>query len=181
MKNLIAVMLLLGWGSAQAIPVEWTLNDFVFDDGGTASGTFFYDADTNSYFDITVTTTTGSDRTGTYYEHLNTNLLGTFSIRDSAAVFVDSDPSQDLSGANSFYFSLAQSLTNAGGRIDLVAADWSGETSCGNPDTSCFGSVAGSERILVSGYVTAVPIPAAVWLFGSALAGLGWMRRRKTV
>jgi hypothetical protein len=26
-----------------------------------------------------------------------------------------------------------------------------------------------------------VPIPAAVWLFGSALAGLGWMRRRKTV
>jgi len=26
--------------------------------------------------------------------------------------------------------------------------------------------------------VTAVPIPAAVWLFGSALAGLGWMRRK---
>ena len=25
-----------------------------------------------------------------------------------------------------------------------------------------------------------VPIPAAVWLFGSALAGLGWMRRRQT-
>jgi len=27
----------------------------------------------------------------------------------------------------------------------------------------------------------AVPIPAAVWLFGSALAGLGWMRRKQTV
>ena len=26
---------------------------------------------------------------------------------------------------------------------------------------------------------TAVPIPAAVWLFGSALAGLGWMRRKQ--
>ena len=26
--------------------------------------------------------------------------------------------------------------------------------------------------------VTAVPVPAAVWLFGSALAGLGWMRRQ---
>jgi hypothetical protein len=25
-----------------------------------------------------------------------------------------------------------------------------------------------------------VPIPAAVWLFGSALAGLGWFRRRQT-
>jgi len=28
--------------------------------------------------------------------------------------------------------------------------------------------------------VTAVPVPAAVWLFGSALAGLGWMRRKQT-
>ena len=27
----------------------------------------------------------------------------------------------------------------------------------------------------------AVPIPAAGWLFGSALAGLGWMRRKQTV
>jgi hypothetical protein len=29
--------------------------------------------------------------------------------------------------------------------------------------------------------VSAVPIPAAVWLFGSALAGLGWIRRKQTV
>jgi len=27
---------------------------------------------------------------------------------------------------------------------------------------------------------TVVPVPAAVWLFGSALVGLGWVRRRKT-
>jgi hypothetical protein len=29
--------------------------------------------------------------------------------------------------------------------------------------------------------VATVPVPAAVWLFGSALAGLGWMRRKQTV
>ena len=29
--------------------------------------------------------------------------------------------------------------------------------------------------------VAAVPIPAAVWLFGSALAGLGWIRRKHSV
>jgi hypothetical protein len=28
---------------------------------------------------------------------------------------------------------------------------------------------------------TVVPVPAAIWLFGSALAGLGWMRRKQTV
>lgn len=28
--------------------------------------------------------------------------------------------------------------------------------------------------------LTAVPVPAAVWLFGSALAGLGWLRRKQT-
>lgn len=27
--------------------------------------------------------------------------------------------------------------------------------------------------------VSAVPVPAAVWLFGSALAGLGWLRRKQ--
>ncbi len=29
--------------------------------------------------------------------------------------------------------------------------------------------------------VSTVPVPAAVWLFGSALAGLGWLRRKQTV
>jgi len=28
--------------------------------------------------------------------------------------------------------------------------------------------------------VSEVPIPAAVWLFGSALAGLGWLSRKRT-
>ena len=32
-----------------------------------------------------------------------------------------------------------------------------------------------------AGDVAAVPVPAAVWLFASALAGLGWFRRKQTV
>jgi hypothetical protein len=36
------------------------------------------------------------------------------------------------------------------------------------------GFVSGLDNVALN----AVPVPAAVWLFGSALAGLGWMRRR---
>jgi hypothetical protein len=36
------------------------------------------------------------------------------------------------------------------------------------------------QAVAASFSVSVVPIPAAVWLFGSALAGLGWFRRRQT-
>jgi hypothetical protein len=42
----------------------------------------------------------------------------------------------------------------------------------GNPE-----SLGGLDNIQVS----VVPVPAAVWLFGSALAGLAWLRRKQTV
>jgi hypothetical protein len=38
----------------------------------------------------------------------------------------------------------------------------------------------GNSPFASASATTTVPVPAAVWLFGSALAGLGWMRRRKT-
>ena len=45
-----------------------------------------------------------------------------------------------------------------------------------------YGSIGyGSELDpIATAWSVAVPIPAAVWLFGSALAGLGWMRRKHT-
>jgi hypothetical protein len=40
----------------------------------------------------------------------------------------------------------------------------------------------GGSQLLVDNVSTSVvPVPAAVWLFGSALAGLGWMRRKQAV
>jgi hypothetical protein len=38
------------------------------------------------------------------------------------------------------------------------------------------GSLSGSYGGALN--LTAIPVPAAAWLFGSALAGLGWLRRR---
>src|SRR5260370_9871267 len=48
---------------ASASPVLWTLVGVAFNDGGTASGSFVYDANTNTYSSINMTTTAGSVRT----------------------------------------------------------------------------------------------------------------------
>jgi hypothetical protein len=66
------------------------------------------------------------------------------------------------------YLSLkfGSSLTNVGGVISIS----SGSVYVPDP---------GYGLILDPGAtVSAVPVPAAVWLFGSALAGLGWFRRK---
>lgn len=43
-----------------------------------------------------------------------------------------------------------------------------------------FAAQLNSDRAFIIDNAVITPIPAAVWLFGSALAGLGWMRRRQT-
>ena len=42
-------------------------------------------------------------------------------------------------------------------------------------------SLLGNSLSMDNMVVTTVPVPAAVWLFGSALAGLGWIRRKQAV
>jgi hypothetical protein len=56
---------------------------------------------------------------------------------------------------------------------------WTGiaKLELGSTRGEAYGAVGGYDNI----FVTSVPIPAAVWLFGSALAGLGWLRRRQAV
>ena len=43
--------------SAYADPVLWTLSDAAFTNGGTATGSFVYDADTDVYSDINIVET----------------------------------------------------------------------------------------------------------------------------
>ena len=55
---------------ASAAPILWTLSG-AFNDGGTASGSFVYDADLNLYSDVDVTTTAGSARSGSTYSFVS--------------------------------------------------------------------------------------------------------------
>ena len=55
LRYLPAVVLL--WvvaAAAQAVPVQWSVNGLVRDDGGTVSGSFVYDADTDTYSAVNV-------------------------------------------------------------------------------------------------------------------------------
>jgi hypothetical protein len=52
--------LALSVGAANANLVTWNLQDFVFSDGGTASGSFVFDANTGHYSNISIVTTAGT-------------------------------------------------------------------------------------------------------------------------
>ena len=96
MRIIISLLCLFSAISAQAIPLEWTLDNVVFSDGGTASGSFFYDDDTDIYSNVAVTTTTGSVLTGTNYQY------GSPYAYNAAAVRLTEGNSPDLTGEQSW-------------------------------------------------------------------------------
>ena len=155
-------------GSIQAAPVTWTVDSLLFDDGGTGSGTFSYDADTNTYSNINISTTAGSAFGGANY----TSVVS-FAPISANYLTVMVAPLEGLPGLELFFFTTG--LTNNGGTFQIAIP--SREALCGQ---ECM-FPASTLRYVASGQISAVPVPAAVWLFGSALAGLGWQRRKQTV
>jgi len=165
-RILLSIVAFFVSAAVNAAPVAWTIDSLVFDDGGTGSGTFSYDADTNTYSDIAIVTTAGTGFGGASY----TSVID-FAPNDSTRLAVMIFPLESLPALE---LSFASSLTNSGG---IIAIDGLGESICGQ---ECQYPVA-ELRGISSGQISAVPVPAAVWLFGSALAGLGWLRRKQHV
>ena len=170
MRAIFLVIGLFSSVAALAVPVEWTLQNVAFTDGGTAFGSFIYDADTNIYSGIDITTTSGTILSGTVYKFSNPN------VSSSASIIQFLDTEGDLTGARFFGLIPASALTNELLSTSINTLD-TGEYICSS--STCEGGV--GQRPVVSGHLTSgsvVPIPAAAWLFGSALAGLGVLRRR---
>ena len=185
MKKLLGLVLLLGASTSWSAPVTWTLDGVVLANQlpdssyeySNLTGSFAYDADTNAFSDISIHSEPGNyfggatDYTDDAYTAWKPSAIESpsstsviFNAFSQAAALCPDICDMVLT------LNFAVALTNAGGNIALsgneaiVGQSWGLVTSRG----------------IVSGSINAVPVPAAVWLFGSALAGLGWMRRKQS-
>lgn len=173
--GLIAVMLLAGPMSANAMPITWNLQGVTFDDGGTASGSFVYDADTATYSSIDIQTTGNLAFTYTTADLLGWAPFG-FSITTSSFV-----------GGGLLELLMVSDLTNAGG---LIAIGQRGPFSTPFETTYIVNVLGGGVlpnfnsppfREITTGFVTSVPEPATLSLLGFGLFGISFMRRRKAI
>jgi hypothetical protein len=163
-----SIILLLFFGSVglHAAPVEWTLENVQFDDGGTASGSFVYDQATQEYSAVSVQTTAGSSFSGGAYSYGVIPELAP-DIPPGGAIGLLPVPlfsGLDIDSLMSMQF--ASVLTDAGGTRVLIGS-LNQETPCPGPGAVCPSS---GTRNIIAGQVTAVPIPAAFWLFVSSIA-----------
>ena len=163
-RIIISIVLTLIASSIHAAPITWTLENVTFADGGTATGSFAFDSVTDTYSGISITTQGGDAVAfpGLSYTELFTEALSTnLSLQTQTAY-----------GGHGFGLKFDSALSDAGGIISIVTPDdVSVEINLGGPGT-------GFVRYIESGTVSAIPVPAAVWLFGSALVGLGYFRKR---
>jgi|SRR5688572_10326142 hypothetical protein len=134
---------------AHALLIKWTLSGATFTDGGSASGSFFYEADTSTMTGFDVTTTAGLALAGNHYLDLN----GTFPPYPSngfAVVIPDTPPLPPNAPFLALQFQTA--LSNAGGAINLLAG---GEGFCS--DSIC--ATASYRRVFNAGRIVGVQVP----------------------
>src|SRR5260221_6653868 len=146
---------------ASADGITWTLSDVTFDDGGIASGSFVYDALTNTYSFIDITTTSGSAFAGTTYDALG----GLFGSSSTGMLL---GASGDLTNTDVLLLLFGAALTDSGGTVVLLDVR---EGTCDNTDCS----LSTRDRSITGGELVgtvATPEPSALSLLIVALVAL---------
>ena len=175
----------LAASGAWAMPIHWTLSGG-FDDSAALSGSFDYDATTNDYTNVSISVA----------NFVNVGAYG--SLDDDPFTYVTSDHSIANSNINTLRLSrvdltdvidgcaanacqrqlfivFATPLTNAGGTVNIATGGLLSYEFLSNDGFGDFDV----HEITGGTVVGVIPIPAAVWLFGSGLVLLGWVRRKE--
>lgn len=168
---------IVAWtGAAQAIPLTWNLVDVVFEDESTASGSFDYDADSNTFSNIYITTGAGNT-----YEDVNP-----YSSGNGGLISLVSEIPVVEGVTQALLFDLDGAMTNLGGTIDILPGSTGGgplslEGTCVSGQTTIPCASVGSRIFVLSGQITTaqVPAPATLALLLIGLVGLGF--RKKSV
>ena len=153
--------------AAMAAPVTWYLSGVTFSDGGTASGSFVFDAATSTYSSVNIVTSGGTVASSTYVAVVP-------SPQSDDSLIQGLTSAGNGAGSPTIALFYANFLTDAGGTVGFFNPV-SGEGQCGGPSCATF-SGGTPLRTVVSGQVTTVrPIPTmsewAMILLGVALAG----------
>jgi len=167
---LLLVTFAIGIPTAFAAPIQWVLQDVIFDDGGTASGTYIYDADTSSLSDISIITTSGTNPSFPGETFIFPAAPGQPPNHISVGTAL---PQGSWAGIYRLILDLDGDMDNTGGTLQIQPL---------SQEMLCELDSCGATKIryITSGSVSAVPIPAAIWLFGSGLIGLvGFARSKK--
>jgi hypothetical protein len=139
-------------GSAWAVVAQWTLQGVVFDDGGTASGSFSFDTVTNTFSDINVTTTAGSARPGATYHFAHADFSFPF-----LSVFLTVDGASDQTGLPLLELVFDPGLDHFA--VQQLVSPGSGEGTCANAPCT-IADLTAPVRFLVAGTaVTTTALP----------------------
>ncbi len=125
----------------------WYLEDVQFESGATATGSFAFDVDTDTYSNINISIS-NENTTDTYGVLLPT------SVGNATFMLTIPEFMSDLTGQPRFNLTFAESLTNAGGTVDISIELYSNQAVCPNP--ACSGFFPSAADLVTSGKVTTV-------------------------
>jgi hypothetical protein len=153
-KGMLTLVALLWAQTAQAVPILWTLENVTFLDGGAASGSFIFDADSSLYSSISVSTTAGATvLSAASYDAEHTFYVG----NPQFLVMVDSPVAP---GTRVLQLPFVEALSNAGGTVALGGLFNFGEGSCGEPPCQDV-TVLLPFRYIADGQVVGTPVPVS--------------------